>query len=156
MLFIFSQEWGAGKFFSGSGSWIFFQSAPALGFFSSGSGFGSKMPKTPGSDRLRLPIPEFFRNTKYIHAKKQNVLWYSHFFKQLYFPRFKNVCLYLRRIFVAVFTGDFYDCFDHFDIRIITLNNNMFRISYTKYINLYKQINKRVHGSTANFQVIIY
>ena len=56
-----NQGWGAGKFFSGSGSWFFFQTAPApkepktpgsdrLLFFSSGS--GSKEPKTPGSDRL--------------------------------------------------------------------------------------------------------
>ena len=54
-----SQGCGAGKFFSGSGSWLFFQAAPApdffpnrlrlLVFFSSGSGSGSKEPKTPGS-----------------------------------------------------------------------------------------------------------
>ena len=53
------QGWGAGKFFSGSGSWLFFQAAPAPDFFSqaapasvffsSGSGSGSKEPKTPGS-----------------------------------------------------------------------------------------------------------
>ena len=60
------QGWGAGKFFSGSGSGscLFFQAAPApapdffpkrlrlLVFFLSGS--GSKGPKTPSSDRLRL------------------------------------------------------------------------------------------------------
>ena len=54
------QGWGAGKFFSGSGSRLFFQAAPApdffpkrlrlLVFFSSGS--GSKGPKTPGSGSL--------------------------------------------------------------------------------------------------------
>ena len=60
------QGWGAGKFFSGSGSGLFFQAAPApnffpkwlrlLVFFSSGSGSGSKEPKTPGSDRLQLRL----------------------------------------------------------------------------------------------------
>ena len=65
-LILFSRGWGAGKFFSGSGSRLFLQAAPspaphffskaapAPGFFSSGSGSGSKEPKTPGSDRLRL------------------------------------------------------------------------------------------------------
>ena len=53
MLFIFSQGWGAGYFFSGSGSRLFFQRAPAPapapapGFVF--SGYGSKEPKTPGS-----------------------------------------------------------------------------------------------------------
>ena len=32
--------------------------APPAGYFLSGSGSGSKEPKTPGSDRLRLPGPE--------------------------------------------------------------------------------------------------
>ena len=32
------QGWGAGKFFSGSGSWLFLQAAPAPDFFPSGSG----------------------------------------------------------------------------------------------------------------------
>ena len=47
------QGWGAGKFFNGSGSWLFFSSGSgSWWFFPSGS--GSKGPKTPGSDRLRL------------------------------------------------------------------------------------------------------
>ena len=59
-----NQGWGAGKFFSGSGSWLFFQAAPAPDFFSQAapapgffsSGSGSKEPKTPGSDQLRLRL----------------------------------------------------------------------------------------------------
>ena len=72
------QGWGAGKFFSGSGSSLFFKrlrlrllvffpSGSGSGswyFFSSGSGSGSgsgsKGPKTPGSDRLRLLGKIFF------------------------------------------------------------------------------------------------
>jgi hypothetical protein len=65
------QGWGAGKFFSGSGSWLFFQAAPAPApapvFFSSGS--GSKEPKTPGSDRLRLPSPAGGRLFVYLQDK---------------------------------------------------------------------------------------
>ena len=49
MLYIFSQGWGAGQILSGSGSWLFFQAAPAPGFFTSVSGSGSKEPKIPGS-----------------------------------------------------------------------------------------------------------
>ena len=51
------QGWGAGKFFSGSGSWLFFQGLRVLIFFpcgfDSGSGYlfssgsGSKGPKSP-------------------------------------------------------------------------------------------------------------
>ena len=65
-----NQGWGAGKFFSGSGSWLFFQAAPApvffprcsvsgFCFFSSGSGSGSdsKEPKTPGSGSKEPKTP---------------------------------------------------------------------------------------------------
>ena len=71
ILSLSTQGWGAGNFFSGS--WFFFQAAPApdfflkrlrlLIFFSSGSGSrffssgsGSKEPKTPGSPALIVVI----------------------------------------------------------------------------------------------------
>ena len=44
-IYIYLQGWGAGKFFSGSGSWFFFKAAPAPDFF----------PK-----RLRLRLLVFF------------------------------------------------------------------------------------------------
>ena len=61
------QGWGAGKFFSGSGSLLFFQPAPAPDFFPKRLQLrllvffsGSKGPKTPGSDRFRLLGKIFF------------------------------------------------------------------------------------------------
>ena len=58
MLFIFLQGWGAGQFLPAPAPDFFFQAAPAPRCFSSGFGSGSKEPKTPGSDLLRLPSPE--------------------------------------------------------------------------------------------------
>ena len=63
------QGWGAGKFFSGSGSWLFFQTAPAPDFFpnrlrllvfiSSGSGswFFFQAASAPAPRSQKLPSP---------------------------------------------------------------------------------------------------
>ena len=70
-----NQGWGAGKFFCGSGSWLFFKRLQLLiffprrlrlqgvkktrlrlFFFSSGSGSCFKAPKTPGSGSPALPF----------------------------------------------------------------------------------------------------
>ena len=76
------QGWGAGKFFSGS--WLFFQAAPAPDFFpkrlrllfflssGSGSGSGSKEPKTPGSGSwLMVKFAKIFFSPQASKVKRQ-------------------------------------------------------------------------------------
>ena len=78
MLFIFSQGWGEGQFISGSGTWLFFQAAPA-----------PTEPKTPGSGSL---IIQRKVDTEYWTLIKDIASFY-------FFSTLLNLCIYMKEIF---------------------------------------------------------